>query len=567
METDTYVNRTYAVWDKSIKNRASFRPSTPANTLGHAVDNQMAYEPAVHRPVFNDDPKEKERADVIEPFVWNVLNEASLMEPNLVFKQAGRNALEYGYAVLEGPFLDLSSRPVKPEKGADEDEDEFQARQDIFEGNSKFWNPFRIRAPHPASVLMDPMDKQPFEAIKVVRMTHKAIFDLSVHKKKTRRISDLYIKPGNYNEIMYSHINVWHYWNLYWHTVVVAGTTDERQAIFTERNTAGFVPFIGFYAGFGGEITDASVMDPKYMAMGILDDVKDSIRVQAQNFSARHQLLMNQAYAPTGTTLDPLDVARAMENGEFLEGHEGSVWTVKVNEFSRWMMEAGHEVDRDIEDGTYARVLAGRREQGVSTVGQQQIMTSTANKKFNATQKQLEQAGTIIGRNVLRLAESLTKIGVTKLNVGGAELKLADIRHNYNVQVRFELIDPVIDLQKRNLGLQEYGAGLISGETYRSNYARIEDEHGERKRMMQEAIRRDPFIIRQASLLVAEEMGLRQVLEQKYREEDEAAAAAAGQGGGGGGGEGAKPGLTDDIPKTPQSTGAASGAGARNGAS
>ena len=95
------------------------------------------------------------------------------------------------------------------------------------------------------------------------------------------------------------------------------------------------------------------------------------------------------------------------------------------------------------------------------------------------------------------------------------------------MNVKFELIDPVLQMQNREMGLREVQQGLKSKQTYWSADAKLEDATGEESRLLRDMIRAQPEVIKILAAAVAKEDGISQMLQEM---EDEAAAAAAGQG-------------------------------------
>ena len=100
------------------------------------------------------------------------------------------------------------------------------------------------------------------------------------------------------------------------------------------------------------------------------------------------------------------------------------------------------------------------------------------------------------------------------LTVRGHRIKPEYIEKDYSVQVSFDVVDPVIQMQQRELGLREYQLGIKSGETYRSADARIEDESGEQKRLLSEWIRKNPLVHQALALEVAREEGIDDLLQR-----------------------------------------------------
>jgi len=111
------------------------------------------------------------------------------------------------------------------------------------------------------------------------------------------------------------------------------------------------------------------------------------------------------------------------------------------------------------------------------------------------------------------------------LTVRGKPIRPSYIESDYSINISFDLVDPVLQLQQRQLGLQEVAAGLKSMETYWSADAHLEDASGERKRLLMDWVRKNPMIHQAMAMEVAREEGIEALVER---------AIAAAQGGGGG---------------------------------
>ncbi|MAH48193.1 hypothetical protein CMI37_20385 [Candidatus Pacearchaeota archaeon] len=503
---DTYYHRTYSLWTpEKEQTRGKYRPSTPTNVIDHAADTQLAFEPRVHREPVGDSQESKEAANRIELAMKAVLDSSSLMELMLPWKQMGRHLVHYGYTPADGPVLNLSDRPTKPKRKRGEDDDDFSLREDIFRAGQKNWNPVRIRSTHPARVLLDPLNKQPRYAVKNISIVAHELHEMS-KQKASRGLLDARVFDLE-NIDPYSLVEIIEYWTRRWHAVKL----KSGEILWTEPSPGGIVPFAHAYAGFGMEPTDLKKVDPKFMAAGLLGPIIDSIKNQAQSASAKHQLLIAAAYAPRGTPRDPSEMAQQLQQ-DLIQGEEGDLWTVKTKEITRWMFEVGREAATDIEQGTFSRALAGQREAGVNTVGQQAILSTAAQRKFAAAAVQLQHLASITAGNILRLVDLAIK---RPIGAEGKELRPADIAHNYDIKVTFEVIDPLLELQRRQLGIQEVQTGLKDMETYWQEDARIEDVVGLRKRLMMDKIRNSPIVAAKFAQETAREMGLGGIVDEE----------------------------------------------------
>src|SRR3990172_8229744 len=163
-ETDTFIHQTFPVWTRAEhRGRPSIHPSLSTSILNHAIESQLSFTPRYHRPYQGDNEERKERADrVVEPWMNAAMEEIALLEPLLTWKQVGRHLLAYGYAVVEGPLYTYEGSTRKPETPTP---DELK----IWENEKRIWLPYRIHAPNPARILLDPTEKRPYEGVKAAR--------------------------------------------------------------------------------------------------------------------------------------------------------------------------------------------------------------------------------------------------------------------------------------------------------------------------------------------------------------------------------------------------------------
>ncbi len=271
---DTYYQQTFRLWPEGLDRPEWLKPARSRSIIDHAVDHQLAHDPIVSRPPSEDDEEAKRKADRVEPAVKAILDEASLMEPSLTWKQAGKHLLLYGYAVIEDA-LDtqvMQSRRNDIRKGRNEDDEEFQQRQRVQRNKTKTLMPFRVRAPHPSRVLLDPSEKEPRVAVKhgqrrsldLERITRSRINTSGKFRRGEGKVWESEGDP-------FAWVMTDEYWSDCWHALVA-----DSQLLFVEKNTWGFVPFSHAFAGFGQQVTAIEEDDPSYLAVGILEPVMAS---------------------------------------------------------------------------------------------------------------------------------------------------------------------------------------------------------------------------------------------------------------------------------------------------
>ena len=508
-EIDSYYQQEFKLWPEGMSRPEWLKPARSRSIVDHAVDHQLAYEPIVHRfPVGQTEASER-RADEVEPAMKAILDEASLFEPSMTWKAIGKHLLLYGYAVIEDGLDSscMNERREKPRKGRNEPQDEFDRRVRIHQNAVKSMMPFRTRAPHPSRVLLDPMEKEPRMAVKHAYRRSIDLEEITSARMTGARAKRGEVHPWKVTDNPFEMVMVDEFWSECWHAMVA-----NEELLFVEKNTWGFIPYSHAFSGYGQEITSIEEYDPSYLAVGILEPVMPALKAQAQAVAGRHNALMEATFNPTGTVMDASELEEQLSRGDVIEmGNKSDVWKMEIPQLPRWMFASEEWLDRDIELGTFSRALAGVREQGVSTVGQQAILTTAAGRKFVSPTKQLEHLATKSAEHILQWVDVLE----LDLRIRGNRLNRQMLESDYSCSVSFELIDPVLQLQFRELGMREVQQGLKSKETYWSSDARLEDSTGEQKRLLEDLIREDPRVQELMAKEVAREAGLQDLLDQE----------------------------------------------------
>jgi hypothetical protein len=156
----------------------------------------------------------------------------------------------------------------------------------------------------------------------------------------------------------------------------------------------------------------------------------------------------------------------------------------------------------------------------VTTVGQQAILSTAAGKKFVETKVQMESLASIVAGRVLWIVDNVKDIG-GKINLDGKSLRKAHIHGNYRVKASFDVLDPVLDLQRREMGLRELQVGAKSRETYWEMDARLENKSRERDRLLEQVVRDHPGVHSRLAQQTAERIGLGEEFEGAIAEEQQ----------------------------------------------
>jgi hypothetical protein len=240
--------------------------------------------------------------------------------------------------------------------------------------------------------------------------------------------------------------------------------------------------------------------------VGILDPLLETLRAEAQALSSIQNALIEAAFPHRYTSAGAAQLEAQESRGDGTidaPGGKDSVWWEDNPKLPDWLFQALNILEQDLEMGSFSKQLAGIRETGVTTVGQQAILSTAAARKFVAPSKQIEHLATNVGSDMLRLLD----INGEKLLIRGNELSPSDLQHDYSIEIKFELMDPVLQMQERITAMNEHGARLLSDTSYWSR-TRLEDATGERRRLDEEDTRNLPMVKTLRQLQILRQWGL-----------------------------------------------------------
>lgn len=514
---DTFYHRTYNPWPHHT-DRPKHRPSRSTAIVDRATDTLIDFSPSPHRIARKDTHTAAEGADSIEVALRTVMQDSALRETSLPFQMMWLHLTQYEYAVAEVAF-DWMSRPMEPKRDErpfkGETDDEFAARDVRFRVEKDNWNPIRIRAPHPKTVLMDPEQKQPPYAIQFQGMLAHELETLTKRKAQPgprvrRRDVQLFLVGDHPDMDAFSTIDLVHYWTKDYHSVKLA----KGEILWTERNPWGFLNFTHAFARAG--IMPNGKFNPKYAARGILEPVEDEIRMSAQGIAARHKLAVDSAFALVGTEeLSEEELAEAEKAGAYIRGSRGSVWVVETPQIQASMFQQAQELDAAIERGTFTDILGGFRQPGVTTVGQQAMQSQAANRQFQTPVIQLEHLASICGQRILQMVLILDQNSTfEQIGINGKILKADEIGHDTSVTITFEDINPALQIQEREIGMREFELGLKSEEDYIRRDLKVEDVVGWLERIDETRLRRRTALTEVRATNMANRLGLEEELAQ-----------------------------------------------------
>jgi|TARA_R110002110_G_scaffold142808_1_gene331222 hypothetical protein len=515
-EVDSFYHQEYDVWpgvaDAEKAVRPKYHSSRATNAVDHAVDTQLAFEPTVHRPPAGEGSSHQSDADSIEPAVTGIMNDSFSRETLHAPKSAGRQLLLYGYTPAMGPIWNETKKPVRPKKHRGETLEDFQSREAQWDAEDRFYNPISFHVPLPSEILMDYREQNPSTAIHLKKLSYHELEALSKEMNAKKMSEAEWVMPPESDP--YEEMDVLEIWTPSWRSM---WTAEHGLLIFSQANWMGYQPIQHVFAGFGQMPTDPQLKDPIYLSKGILGPIKESLRMRDQRIIGEHMLAMKAAMVKQGTTGDPAQVAKQSE-GDYYQGDPNMLWWERPPEIPQWYFQHGSEVDDDIEQGSFTLTLGGFRQTGVSTVGQQAILSGAANKKFAGPIKQLENLYTTQAQNLLRLAVNLKRVSTKDaIIVGEHKLRAAAIHHNFRLRVSFQQIDPIAALQERDQAMSEYGQGLLHKEGYWS-VAHKENATEIRRGIVEDRVHENPRVQTLAEAAVLKDFGFRKLAERMESE-------------------------------------------------
>ena len=133
-----------------------------------------------------------------------------------------------------------------------------------------------------------------------------------------------------------------------------------------------------------------------------------------------------------------------------------------------------------------------------------------SSRKFGDPSTQREHLATIAAQRLLRLVD----IYGENVTVDGVTIGPKDLDNDYNVTVTFKDVDPVLQFQSRELGMNEYKLKLKSKESYWQEDAQREDGEDERWRIAEDDVLDQPEVAAQFARVAHRRMGLDDFLDE-----------------------------------------------------
>jgi len=478
IENASFYNQTKEIWSsqQAAEGRPKIRPGIWTAIPDHAVSYQVSDEPKIKRHPVGHGETHKERAERVENALQVIASRVLRDSIDPPIRAAYRNLFIYGYMAINGPRIKPLQKK-RPEKRPDESLEEFDIREARYENDLKSQMPFAIDVPPPDEILLPPFSKYPTHGIRVAKMYGHEIEQLSMRKS----LQGKGYEWRSTKDDRYTEKTIWEYVDAERHKLML----DGGEIFVNEPNVYDLVFFKHAFSGWGGRPAGEDGFNPKYLAKSLYDPVKDTLIAIAQHFAGKQANLIDTVFqhwrfsksVEPQQAIDELNTPNAPVTAD-----PGEISRLETPELNNWLFRQTEELYTDLELSTYAFTLMGLRQSGVNTATQQAILSNAAQRIFAAPRAQMEGIWSLIMGDILRLTD-LLKIhyGIDALRLGGEVLRSEDIEGDYNVEVKFELLDPMLHLNEKQHAMAEHQTGLLSWEGYqrvakRENIVQIQRE-------------------------------------------------------------------------------------------
>ena len=440
------------------------------------VDTLVTDKPTVTRAPLRETAKAKERAEKLTKWAKGDLRRVALSQLTIPpFRAASFNLTAFGYFVMVSRWDD-ALWPEKPESGG-------KAETDAWEKKRARSFPLCIEAPHPARVLMPPMERQPKLAIESSTMR---VWEVA--RRWPELGEELHGDPFATVELVY-----------YVDENYTGLTIDGREAWIRENNS-GLIPYTHGYASMGYEhsptyTAGAGVASlgpsPEHLAVGILEGILDSITARDELNTAIVQLIAQASHLRIFSgDQDAEELGanlRRAGSGGIIPGPKPE--TEDPPQISPALFQAVGMIEQDINTGTFPAVVEGRREIGVTTATQHAEMLGTARQKFGMPIQEVNTAaGLHLGIHGQMLEEREETVTVDGIAVSGE-----DFEGVYDFTVDFLAKDEGAMMRERAQSMEEVQAGLRSNERH-WEVTGVSDPMDEERDIWLDAAKRSPEV-------------------------------------------------------------------------
>ena len=502
-EIDSFTDGSYRVWSaqqQAVAPRNTERTNLGRIIIDHTADNLLPYRPKFKRAVIGHSENAQENSDLVEEMATSLWIDASKEEMFLPTKMAGRSMLKYNYAVLETGF-NMSSRAEEPDK----DDPMYEAKMREYENQKLNFNPFWLAAPHPFSILLPPMQRQPDLAVKRTKWARRDLKQFLERKKEQDEDNLIHVQTMDSLRDGYEQIEVIQHYTPDYFSLM----SDEAgpQILLQEENLHRIVPFAHAWGGFGDMTTGEDGMCAEKLGHGLLRPIRDLLRQYDQVRSAKMELYMKAAYGMLVTRGDALELAQ-----QLAEGGNAIIGGVDVREMGflpiptlpGFLADLEQKIFQEIVLGTVPLASFGMRDIGVDTVGQHAMMLQVSYKRFIET---MEQLSYMVSQTVGLWFRMLATWG-DPITLNGIRLSPSMLQGSYDIETSFPLSDEAVRMQRVQQGASLVSQGLKSRKRHWEEDQMLDNISAETDQILEEHVLADPVLMTALAEKKRRELGL-----------------------------------------------------------
>ncbi|MFH1486906.1 MAG: hypothetical protein ABIH46_12615 [Chloroflexota bacterium] len=437
---EAQLKNDFPIWTDpiDIAERPSYHPGTGRQKVDDAVNVMVAYDPEIDIEPFVGTEGEihKTRANTKENAARRMWEESGKSGPVHPARQATRSIVARGYSNM-GIFWE--EPPLKPKKRSGDDKETTIRRERQWEIVQDSWCPLKIKTFNPTSVLIPPFDDPIGIAIQESRLTNMDIAN------QTERMAEYHegIDKWEYDGKPMEKLTCYETWTDD-HRVMV--TADGRM-VFSIDNFWGFSPWEHKFSGWGDEFAGEDGTDPAWFAAGLLDTLMETLLWQAKIRSGLNAVMMREAFNKLITKLSKEQLEAMIKGVAFFNTDPKDVQWLTSSQTSSHLSEEANWLDESVERGSIASVLAGMREPGVTTVGQNAQLIYYGGLKWVAPSKALSALASGVTSKMFRMIHLKNEA----VKIAGFTIKPEDIDNVYRCAVTFEQADPILRMEKVKL--------------------------------------------------------------------------------------------------------------------
>jgi hypothetical protein len=455
------------------------------------------------RPMRGTDTAAKEQAEMLRKFDTAMFYRTKIESDTSQWRVAAKHGCIYGMWCFESLY-DESKVPDEPEQEANESEEDFKLRMDIYNGELYDVLPIGIRAVHPRNVYPDPNGE--FMIIEETKTIGQVRSEWPEWKAPVVGVTTA--STGSTQDIVQVSFFNKRYRAIYVSSepVLVAGDAEGVIA-----HDYGFVPYVVGYSGLGNLSKSAR---PELKAVGLIRYLQNLLRSESFAYSVYNIIIKAHSW-PITFVSGPGAAAMAnikLKFGKIYEKPPGVTIEDYVKSAPPEIVMQHMEYTNAILAASAApRSVRGLPEAGVRSGTDRAQIISEARLKYDSIMEQLQLSTAKVMSNCTKIAERVVPEDFhiwarTPDEEFDFRIDRSKIKHHYTTFVEFTPISAEEEARRHADMENLVKTGIISTTTGRRRYMSHIDPEAEDIRVEAEKLRNDPAIRQVLGQIVAQEL-------------------------------------------------------------